>query len=137
MTRAWRVAFLVIVVLLAGMTISSGWSAPQKKEASNLPAFTAKDRELIEAYYKQLSGKYAPGSLDRTPFPLAIEKELVRGSHVPVQLKKQLERLPQELESRLSTTTADYARYRLGHHVVLANRGDMTIGDIVKNIVPK
>jgi hypothetical protein len=137
MTRAWKVALLLMVILLLGLTISLGWGAPQKTASSNLPVFTTEDRALIEEYYKELRGKYAPGSLDRTPFPLGIETALVRGSHVPVHLKKQLERLPQELESRLSTTKADFGRYRLGHHVVLASKADMTIGDILKNVVPK
>jgi hypothetical protein len=131
------VALLLAVILLFGLTISLGWSAPQKNESSNLPAFTANDRALIEAYYRELSGKYAPGSLDRAPFALGIETALVRGSHVPVHLKKQLERLPPAVESQLSTARADYGRYRLGHHVVLVSKSDMTIGDILKNIVPK
>ena len=137
MTRGWKVVLLLMVVLLLFLTISLGWSAPQKAEASRLPVFTTEDRALIGAYYKELSGKYAPGSLDRTPFSLGIEAALVRGSHVPLHLKKQLERLPQEIESRLSTTPPDFGRYRLGHHVVLASKGDMTIADIFKNIVPK
>jgi hypothetical protein len=137
MRQAWRIALLLAVIFLLGMTVSLGWSEPQKDNASKIPAFTTNDRALIEAYYKKLSGKYAPGSLDRTPFALGIEATLVRGSHMPVQLKKQLERLPQELESQLSTTLADYGRYRLGPHVILVSKGDLTIGDILKNIVPK
>lgn len=139
MTRAWKVALLLAIalILLLGMSISLGWSAPQKTGTSNLPAFTAKDRELIDAYYTHLSGTLAPGSIDRSTFSLGIEKALVPGSHVPVQLQKELEPLPKQLESQLSMTTGEYRRYRLGHHIVLVKKSDLTIADIMKNVAPK
>ena len=137
MARAWKVALLAAVILLFGMSISLGWSAPQNKETSNMPAFSAKDRELITAYYTKIRGTLAPGSLDRSAFSLQIEQSLVSGSKVPLQFKKDLKRLPQALESQLSTISGVYARYELGHHVVLADRNNLTIADILKNVVPK
>jgi hypothetical protein len=134
MTRAWKVALLLAVILLLGFAVSLGWSAPLNPEQSKAPAFTAKDRELIDAYYTKISGALAPGSVDRSTFSLGIERSLVPGSHVPMQLEKDLQPLPAKLESQLGTLPADYGRYRLGHHVVLLKKSDMTIADILKNV---
>jgi hypothetical protein len=71
MSRAWKVALLLAAVLLLLASVSL---AQESK-----PVFTSKDRELIEAYYNHLIGMLAPGSLDRTPFPLCVEKTLAVG----------------------------------------------------------
>jgi hypothetical protein len=137
MTHPWKIALLLAVILLLTLSVALAWSAPQKTEASKFPAFSAKDRELIETYYTRLIGTLAPGSIDRSTFSLGVERSLVPGSHVPMQLQKELAPLPGKLESQLSMTNGDYLRYRLGHHVVLVKKGDMTIADILKNIAPK
>ena len=142
MTRRWKVALFLAVILLLAMGISLGWSAPQKApetptfvlHGDKAPLFTAKDRELIATYYEHLLGALAPGSLDRSTFSLAVEKSLVAGSRVPVQLEKDLEPLPGKLESELSPIMGDYRRYKLGHHVVLIKKADLTITDILKNV---
>src|SRR5215470_13809400 len=129
MSRTWKVALLLaaILLLIASFTLSQG----------RKPIFSAKDRELIEAYYNHLVGTLAPGSLDRSPFPLGIEKALVVGSHVPMQLEKTLEPLPAKLESQLTPITGDYGRYTLGRHVVLIKKADLGIADIIKNVAVK
>jgi hypothetical protein len=129
MTRTWKaLLFLAAISLL----ITSLAFAQETN-----PVFTAKDRELIGAYYNHLIGTLAPGSLDRTPFAPGIEKALVSGSHVPMQLEKDLESLPVKLESQLSQITGDYGRYTLGRHVVLVKKADLTIADILKNVAVK
>ena len=75
--------------------------------------------------------------MDRSPFPLGVEKVLVTGSHVPMQLEKTLEPLPAKLESQLTPITGDYARYTLGRHVVLIKKADLAIADILKNVAVK
>ena len=135
MSRTWRIALILAVILLFVFSISLAWSAPtQKSDAAKLPVFSAKDRQLIEAYYNHLIGTLAPGSLDRSPFPLGVEAALAPGSHVPMQLEKDLQPLPRKLDLLLSQITGDYARYTLGRHVVLVRKGDLAIGDIIKNI---
>jgi hypothetical protein len=101
------------------------------------PTFSPKDRELIETYYNHLIGTLAPGSLDRSPYPLGVEKSLVTGSHVPMQLEKDLQPLPAKLESQLIPLTGDYGRYTLGRHVVLMKKTDLAIADILKNLAVK
>ena len=129
MSRAWKFAVLFIVMLLLLVGISLG----QEQK----PTFTAKDKTLIQTYYDHLIGTLAPGSLDRTPFAMGVEKALVVGSHVPMQLEKDLAPLPAKLESQLTPLTGDYARYTLGRHVVLVKKGDLEIADILKNVAVK
>lgn len=129
MSRAWKVALLLAAALILLASISL---AQESK-----PVFTAKDRELIESYYNHLIGTLAPGSLDRAPFPLGVEKTLVAGSHVPMQLEKDLLPLPAKLESQLSAITGDYGRYKLGRHAVLVKKADLEIADIIKNVAFK
>src|SRR5262249_27884740 len=126
MSRMWKVALLLIGILLLITSITLS----QETKAR----FIAKDRELIEAYYNHLVGTLAPGSVDRSPFPLGVEKALVAGSHIPMQLEKDLERLPAKLESQLSQITGGYERYALGRHIVLVRKSDLEIEDILKNV---
>lgn len=132
MSRAWKIALILVVILLFAFSISLAWSAPQNN--AKLPVFTEKDHQLIEAYYNHLVGTLAPGSLNRSPFPLGIEAALKPGSHLPMQLEKDLQPLPVKLDEQLSQITGDYGRYTLGRHVVLVRKGDLTIGDIIKNV---
>ena len=135
MSRAWKIALILAVILLFVFSISLAWSAPLlKSDDAKLPSFSAKDRQLIEAYYNHLIGTLAPGSLDRSSFPLGIEATLAPGSQVPMQLEKDLQPLPAKLDLQLSQITGDYARYTLGRHVVLVRKGDLAIADIIKNI---
>ena len=136
MSRAWKIALLLAVILLFVMTISLAWSAPLKDD-SKMPVFTPKDREAIAAFYSQLLGELAPGSIDRSGFPLGIEEALVIGSHVPPQLIKDLKPLPEKLESKLMATTGEYRAYTLGRHVVLVRKLDFVIADIIRNVAVK
>jgi hypothetical protein len=138
MSRALKVPLLLAAALVllsstAALVLLSSIALAQESK----PVFTAKDRELIEGYYNHLIGTLAPGSLDRSPFPLGIEKILIAGSHVPMQLEKDLQPLPAKLESQLSPITGDYGRYKLGRHVVIVKKADLAITDILKNVAVK
>ena len=132
MSRAWKIALILAVILLFAFSISLAWSAPQNN--AKLPVFTAKDHQLIEAYYTRLTGTLAPGSLNRSPFPLGVEAALTPGSRLPMQLEKDLQPLPAKLDEQLSQITGDFGRYTLGRHVVLVRKGDLIIGDIIRNV---
>ena len=134
MPQALKIALILAVILLLAFTVSLAWSAPQNSNYEKLPTFSAKDRELIEDYYNHLIGTLAPGSLSLSRFSVGIEAALTPGSHVPMQLEKDLQPLPRKLDLELSQITGDYARYTLGRHVVLVRKGDLAIGDIIKNI---
>jgi hypothetical protein len=132
MSRAWKIALILAVILLFAFSISLAWSAPQND--AKLPVFTAKDHQLIEAYYNRLQGTLAPGSLNRVPFSPGIETALQPGSRVPMQLEKDLQPLPVKLDEQLSQITGNFGRYTLGRHVVLVRKGDLEIGDIIRNV---
>jgi uncharacterized iron-regulated membrane protein len=134
MSRSWKIALVLAIILLFLMSVSLAWSAPQGGNAQKLPVFSAKDRQIIEGYYNHLLGTLAPGSIDRSAFPLGIEGALAPNSHVPMQLEKDLQLLPRTIESQLSQITGDYARYTLGRHVLLVRKSDLAIGDIIKNV---
>jgi hypothetical protein len=137
MSRAWKIALLIAVILLFAMIVAVAWSAPQKSDTTNMPVFSAKDRQIIQTYYDKLVGTLAPGSLDRSPFPLAVEEALVPGSHVPMQYEKDLQPLPAKIERQLTQITGEYKRYTLGRHVVLVRKSDLAIADIMKNVAVK
>ena len=137
MSRPWKIAMLLIIIFLFGMVVSLAWSAPQSSDDSRMPVFTDKDRRAIDDYYLHLLGTLAPGSLDTSSFPLGVEQSLAMGSHVPMQLEKDLKPLPQKLESQLSQLTGEYGRYTLGRHVVLVRKSDLAIADILRNIAVK
>jgi hypothetical protein len=134
MSRAWKIALVLAVILLLVMSVSLAWSAPQTGNAQKLPVFSAKDRQIIEGYYKHVLGTLAPGTINLAPFPLGVEDALAPNSHVPMQLEKDLQPLPRNIESQLSQITGDYARYTLGRHVLLVRKSDLAIGDIIKNV---
>src|SRR5215475_7262819 len=99
MSRASKIALILAVILLFVFSISLAWSALlQKSDDAKLLGSSAKDRQLIEAYYNHLIGTLASGSLDRFLFSLGIEAALAPGSHVPMQLEKDLQPLPGKLD---------------------------------------
>jgi len=137
MSRPGKTALLLAAILVLAMTVSLAWSAPQQSDGPKAPVFNTKDRGLIEAYYNALIADLAPGSIDRSGFELGVEKALAVGSHVPMQFEKDLKPLPRKLELQLTQLTGDYGRYTLGRHVVLVHKGDLAIGDIIKNVAVK
>lgn len=129
MSRVWKLTLFLTVVLIM-MSIAT----VSVSQTSKLPKFTAQDREQIEAYYKHLIGTLAPGSLDRSSFPPEVERSLVVGGHLSMGLDKELERLPDKLESQLSQVARSYGCYKLGRHVILMNKEDRVIADILRNV---
>jgi hypothetical protein len=130
MKRIWKPALLLTGALMLIATVSLS-------QELKGPKFTAKDRELIEAYYNHIIGTLAPGSLDRSSFPPEVERALVVGGHIPMGLENELERLPDKLESQLSEVARNYGCYKLGRHVILMKKEDRVIADILKNVALK
>ena len=141
MRPRWKLATIALLLLLVSVTPAISSAAQKTGEGPKFvlkgdkaPTFDAKDRELISTYYKHVTATEAPASIDRSGFSLEIEKSLVAGSHVPMQLEKELQPLPGKLESQLSLITGDYRRYRLRHHILLVRKADSTIVDIIKDV---
>jgi hypothetical protein len=145
MSPVWKLTLLLVLMLILAMSMTLGGQTTQNKpetptfvlRGDTTPVFTAKDRELLTAYYQRLYSTLAPGSITQSKFSPAVERSLVTGSHIPMQLEKELEPLPNSLEATLSQLTGDYRRYKLQPHVVIVKKADLTIMDIVKNVGTK
>ena len=83
----WKIVLILAGILLLAFSVALAWSAPQKPSAH---AFAPAERDAIEAYYLHLMGTLSPGSINRTPFSPDIKKALAAGSHVPMQMEKDL-----------------------------------------------
>src|SRR5262245_39958972 len=81
----WKIILVLTALLIFAFSVALAWSDPQKAPT---PVFAPAERDAIQAYYLHLMGTLAPGSINRTPFSPNIEKALVTGSHVPMQLEK-------------------------------------------------
>jgi hypothetical protein len=128
-TKMTLCVLLAIALMLAAASVAMGQTATKPAKVE----FTSADREMIQNYYKHLLGTLAPASIDRKGFPPDVEKGIASGNKLPGQLEKQLQRLPKELEDKLSLPQAGYLRYKLGHHVLMVRRSDLMIADIIKN----
>jgi hypothetical protein len=125
---------LLLVATLLGQTANHKVAPPQINLDKKRPiVLTTQDRQTINSYYEHVIGSLAPGSINRTPFSLEVEKALVKGSKVPMNLEQQLEPLPPDLESQLSLLTGDHKRYKLGWHVLVVRLSDLTIADVLKD----
>jgi hypothetical protein len=122
---------LLLLVLLGIMVGALAFGAVQDNE-NGRAVFTAKDRQIIHGYYKRTLGNIAPGSLNRSPLALEIDRDIVPGGRIPKYFEKELQRLPRELDSQLSSLNSAYQRFKIGNHVVLARR-DMFISDVVRD----
>jgi hypothetical protein len=124
---------VLIVVALLTLLLAGGLILGQSTAQNTKVTFSAADRKTIDSYYTHLYGTLAPGSLDRKDFPEEIEKALKPGGKVPIQLEKDLAWLPEDLESKLSQPPGGYVHYKLGHHILIVRRSDLTIADIIKD----
>jgi len=130
MRSRWIVRTLIaLAALLIMSAIVMGQTAGKSEKAT----FTPKDREAVETYYKHLHGILAPASVERKPLSPEIEKALAPGNKMPMQFEKQLQKLPRELEMKMSTPQPGFDYYSLGPHVLLVRRSDLMIGDIIRN----
>jgi hypothetical protein len=92
-------------------------------------AFSSQDRILIHDYYRRT---LPPGLARKQSLPPGLQKQLVRRGHLPPGLEGQ--RLPSDLEGRLTPLPAGYVRLRIGTDVVLVEVGTRLILDLVSNV---
>lgn len=118
--------------LLLAVVLSSLLAQVSSAQADR-PAFSEPDRAAITAYFKNVHASTAPGSIDRTDLPLAVEQSLAPGGRVPLQYEKKLQRIPEALRSQLSLISGGYEYYMLGKHVLLVRKGTLEVADIVRN----
>jgi hypothetical protein len=124
-SRIWKLALLATILLLL-----IAWIGGAQDRG---PVFSDSDRVLINDYFKHLHASTAPGSIDRSEMPLAVEQSLVAGGRVPLQYQKRLQRVPEALRKDLSLVSGAYEYYVLGRHVLLVRKDTLEITDIVRN----
>ncbi len=92
-------------------------------------AFSVRDRTLIREYYRH---HLPPGLAKRSSLPPGLQKQVKRRGQLPPGLRK--ERLPKELEVKLSSLPSGFVRFRIGIDVVLMNTRTQMVVDVVKDI---
>ena len=92
-------------------------------------AFSVRDRSLIRKYYRH---HLPPGLAKRSSLPPGLQKQVKQRGQLPPGLRK--ERLPNELEVKLSPLPTGYIRLRIGIDVVLMNTRTQVVVDVIKDI---
>jgi len=120
-------SFGLLTTVLTGCVGSgtAGRVSIQDRDARVDLAFSDQERYLIHDYYRR---NLPPGLAKRSQLPPGLAKR----STLPPGLSG--ERLPRELESRLSSLPKGYVRLRVGADVVLMNARTRVVFDIVKDI---
>lgn len=133
-------ARFTIVLLLAAVSagcathaMTSGQVVIRDDHAAVELRFSARDRGLIEDYYRQAakSKRTPPGLAKREQLPPG----LARGGRLPPGLQGR--GLPSDLEPRLTALPAPYARLVIGRDVVLMKRDTRVVLDVVYGVVPE
>lgn len=98
--------------------------------------FSGKDKGIIIEYYKTHSSGLPPGLAKRGgKLPPGLEKHLQKNGKLPPGLQKKISPLPLELEKRLSPLPPRSERVIIGTHVIIYNRAENVILDIIKDVI--
>jgi hypothetical protein len=92
--------------------------------------FSDSDRYAIRDYYGRRH--LPPGLAKRSSLPPGLQKQVQRRGQLPPGLRG--DRLPDELEVRLSRLPEGYVRLRVGVDIVLMNTRTRVITDVMKDI---
>ena len=99
-------------------------------------AFSDHDRELIREHYgynyKTKQKKLPPGLAKKNKLPPGIQKQLIRNGQLPPGL--QYQRLPYDLEKRMSRIPDGYIRIVIDGSFVLFNKQSRVIFDIIHEL---
>ncbi len=93
-------------------------------------AFSTHDRSLIRDYYRR--HQLPPGLAKRSSLPPGLQKQVQRRGQLPPGLRR--DRLPDDLEVKLSRLPTGYIRFRIGTDVVLMNTRTQVVVDVIKDI---
>lgn len=124
------VFFVVLVGGCATYTSTSGRVVVQDGNNRVEVVFSDRDRRLIRDYYHR--HRLPPGLAKRSSLPPGLQKQVQRRGQLPPGLRG--ERLPDELEVKLSPLPEGYVRLQVGVDVVLMNTRTRVIVDVIKDI---
>jgi len=130
------IAVLSVGVLIASVAgcatdaSTSGRVVVEGEDARVEVVFSDRDRTLIQDYYRRRH--LPPGLAKRSSLPPGLQKQVQRRGQLPPGL--QGERLPDELEVKLSPLPEGHVRVRVGVDIVLMNTRTRVILDVIKDI---
>jgi len=138
--------FLTVPALVAGLALAgtatgcvstggtrvSGGVVHQSENSRVEVRFSARDREIIHDYYGQRRASLPPGLAKKSKLPPGLSRQVERTGHLPPGLERQ--RLPRDLERRLSPVPEGHVRLQVGADVVLMDGRTELILDVVKDI---
>ena len=97
--------------------------------------FTPQEREIIYDWFWHNRNGLPPGLAKRETLPPGLQKQLQRNGTLPPGLQKKLTPLPYTLDSRLAKLSPDLLRVVIGRDVILLNRRNNVILDVVSDIL--
>ena len=136
----------VLILLAIPMLAPAAWSQGRGKGRHNAASssrgspsvvivFTTQEREIIGDWFRSNRNGLPPGLAKRESLPPGLQKQLRRNGTLPPGLQKKLTPLPYSLDSRLVRLPSDYLRVVIGSDILLMNRKNNTILDIISNVV--
>jgi hypothetical protein len=89
------------------------------------------DRDAARNWYRAHYSHLPPGLAKRDRLPPGIERQLVVRGTLPPGLRKQMQPCPHELEAMFPPPPPNYAHVVIGGNVVLVNRLNFQIADVM------
>jgi hypothetical protein len=89
-------------------------------------AFTEEDQRIVHDYYKK---KMPPGLAKKKHLPPGLQKHVAKNGKLPPGIEKR--NLPSELDRRLSSIPAGYARVAVGNDIALIYVATQAVVDII------
>ena len=97
--------------------------------------FSSSERGLIDDWFWSNRNGLPPGLAKRESLPPGLQKQLRRNGTLPPGLQKKYTSLPYELDSRLMRLPADFIRVIIGRDLVLLDRRNNSIVDILASVI--
>jgi hypothetical protein len=89
------------------------------------------DRDAVRGWYHDHYSHLPPGLAKRDRLPPGLERQLVVRGFLPVDLRRQMRPCPHELEVMLPPPPPNYAHIVIGGNLVLVNRANFQIADVL------
>jgi hypothetical protein len=89
------------------------------------------DRDEMRGWYREHHDHLPPGLAKRDRLPPGLERQLVVRGTLPVGLRAKIQRCPEDFERRLPPPPPHCEHVFIGGHVVLLNRANFQIVDVL------
>ena len=90
------------------------------------------DRDAARGWYRDHSSHLPPGLAKRDRLPPGLQSQLVVRGTLPPGLQKKMQPCPRELEVMLPPPPPNYAHVVIGGNLVLVNRVNFQIADVLQ-----